>query len=109
MVSCGAVFVCVNQLLLFQVFSGRMEVSEPKATTLHILVGHHIVGGWLFLVYLHESTANPILSRINEQATYMENHPEQVSISSTKSIGNGPNVRHDNGVEGIVCSCFEDG
>ena len=36
----GVVFVCVNQLLLFQVFSGQMEIYGSKATSLHILVGH---------------------------------------------------------------------
>ena len=45
----GVVFVCANQLVLFQVFSGGMEGKWPMASTLHTLVGAHNVVGWLLL------------------------------------------------------------
>jgi hypothetical protein len=46
----GVVFVCANQLLLFQVFSVHMEVVKwPMAMALHILGGHHIVLSCLLL------------------------------------------------------------
>ena len=46
----GLVFIHANQPLLFQVFSGGMEVKLPMASTLHTLVGAHNVVGWLLLL-----------------------------------------------------------
>ena len=39
-------FVCVNKLLLFQVFGGHMKAQWPKVKALlHILIGHQNVVG----------------------------------------------------------------
>jgi hypothetical protein len=45
-------FICDNQLLLFEVFSECMKVKWPVITPLHILVGNHIVIGWLLVVII---------------------------------------------------------
>ena len=59
------VFICANQLLLSQVFSGCMEVFWPMVIALHILEGNRFVVGWLVgFVCLLENISKPLLSKI---------------------------------------------
>ena len=57
----GLVFVCANQLFLWQVFSGCMEVYWSMATTFHILVGNEIVVDRLLLLSSWERLRPPII------------------------------------------------
>ena len=56
-------FISVNRLLLFQVFSGHMEVQWPKVAAIRILVGHENVVGWL-LFFMYMRILSTLLSRI---------------------------------------------
>ena len=55
-------------------FGGRIEVQQPMSTALHILVGHQNAVDLAACAQLHENTSNPLLSRIQWLAAYMETH-----------------------------------
>ena len=59
----GGVQLCQLSIARSSV-NGRMECYWPKATTLHIQVGHQNVVSWLLLFNLHENINNPPSFRI---------------------------------------------
>ena len=68
-------FVCTNQLLLFNrlVFS---EIVVAMATALHIIVGHHNVVDWLLLfIYIMRTLPTHYCLESSAWVAYMKPHP----------------------------------
>ena len=78
----GVVFMCANQLLLFQVSSGHMEVQWPKAIALQFLVGHQNVVDLVAFVIFMRAPPTCFYLESSGRAAYMETHPNQCVCKS---------------------------
>lgn len=70
----GVMFVCANQLLRFQMFSGRMEVLQLIVTPLHILVDNQNVVDWLFMFIYIRTPPSYYYLKSHGRAVYMKTH-----------------------------------